>query len=262
MKLLNIGMTPVKCTQFHQLDEAYVGKYGIVGDRDFILLDANNVPISSSKHALFLPLHFSYDRVSKVLRLTFPDGRQLCEPCKFSDATYTLDFLGMRNIQVRKVLGKWNTFLSEFSGRKVTLVFGHAPGDGIDVLPITLLSTGSLSQLEERIGNTLDPRRFRTNLIIEHDTPHVEDSWEGKQLSVGDNVILKVRSSVPRCIVTQLDPSTGQNNLRVIPSLMTYREKVHLPDGLMPDYATPGFSSYAEVLSPGVIRKNDRVVVL
>lgn len=255
-------MTPVKCSRFHQIQEAFVGEYGIAGDRDFILLDADDVPISSSKHALFLPLYFRYDSINRILYLTFPNGRQISDVCKFSDTTITLDFLGMRNIQVKKVLGIWNTILSEYSGRKVTLVFGGMPGNGIDVLPITIMTTGSLSHLEKRMGRRVEASRFRTNLIINHETPHIEDTWEGKHLSIGSNVILKVRSSVPRCIVTQLDPVSGHNNLRVIPALMEYRDKVNLPDGLMEEYSTPGFSSYAEVIKTGIIKNNDEVVVL
>jgi hypothetical protein len=43
--------------------------------------------------------------------------------------------------------------------------------------------------------------------------------------------------------------------------LIKYREKVSLPDGLIPGYATPGFASYAEVIEPGAVACGDRVSI-
>jgi uncharacterized protein YcbX len=249
MRVVSIGMTPVKCTSFHQLQEALITPRGIRGDRAFILLDKDGLPVSSSKHATFLPLRMSFDPADDTMTALLPDGRQVHETLQFGELE-RLDYMGMREINVRPVLGGWNALFSQIGRRSVRLVQPETQGDGIDVKPITLVTTGSLRALEARLGAAIDLRRFRANLLIEADQPHVEDDWEGRDLQVG-GAILKVLGSVPRCIVTQFHPETGINDTRTVPALMRYRAKVGLPDGLMPGYRTPGFASYAEVVQPG-----------
>ncbi len=259
MKVKNIGMAHVKATRMLEVDRATVTARGIVGDRQFILLDESGSPLSPGDHRHYLPLRFDFDENLNVLVLSYPDGSRVEDDCLLGEETFGLDFLGMRNVAVRKVEGEWNNRLRGFSGKTVTMVKVVTGGDGIDVLPITLVTTGSLDDLSKRMGAVVDHRRFRANLVIEHEEPFAEDSWNGKTLQVG-SAVLRVRGAVPRCVVTQLDPDTGINNARTIPALMGFRPRVNLPDGLMPDYATPGFASYAEVRSAGEIAVGDPVI--
>jgi uncharacterized protein YcbX len=260
MRVASLGMTPVKCTGFHQLQEAYVARRGMRGDRAFILLDKDGLPVSSSKHAAFLLLRISFDQERGTMTALLPDGRQVSETLQFGEPE-PLDYMGMREIIVRPVLGGWSALFSKIGRRSVRLVRPEIEGDGIDVKPITLMTTGSLRALEARLGAAIDLRRFRANLVIEADQPHAEDGWEGRDLRVG-GVVLKVLGSVPRCIVTQFHPETGVNDTRTIPALMSYRAKVGLPDGLMPVYRTPGFASYAEVVQPGDVAVGDGVQLI
>lgn len=258
MKIRNIGMVHVKCTQFLDLSRARVEKYGLTGDREFILLDEGGAPMPSHLHGRFAPLQFTFDRASERLKLTFPDGRTVEGSGAMTGPLMDLDYMGMRQVDVRDVDGEWNALLTEFSGRRTRIVRSVEPGGGIDVLPLTLLTTGSLRVLEERLKAPVDHRRFRANLVIESDEPFVEDGWDGRLLRVG-SALLRVRSSVPRCVVTQCDPTSGANDLPVVPVLGKFRERVKLPDGLMPNYATPGFASYAQVVEQGEVHVGDPV---
>lgn len=258
MKVRNIGMTFVKCTRFLDIAAARVEKHGIVGDREFLLLDDKGAPIPPHRHGLFAPLKFSFDGENESLTLECPDGSIVEKSGAMTGPEIALDYMGMRMVKVRAVAGDWDSILSEFSGRKAQMVRSVGPGGGIDVQPITLVTTGSLSKLAEKLGEPVDHRRFRANLVIENPEPFVEDSWEGRYLRVG-SVLLRVRSSVPRCVVTQCDPESGKNNLAVVPILGKFRDRVKLPDGLMPTYATPGFASYAEVFERGALAVGDPV---
>lgn len=258
MFLKHIGMTYVKATRLLDLEQATLTNHGIAGDRAFILLDEKGKPLAPGHHRHFLPLRFDLDTGQSILKMIYPDGRVVEEACITSDEISELDYMGMRTVLVRRVLGDWNRRLQELSGKSVTLVRPVAPGGGIDVLPITLVTTASLRDLETRMGAEVDYRRFRANLIIECDEPYAEDGWNGRLLHVGA-AVLKVRGAVPRCVVTQLDPDSGANNARTVAVLQGFRDRVHLPDGLMPEYATPGFASYAEVALPGEIFAGDSV---
>lgn len=260
MLVKHIGMAHVKATKLLDLPRATITARGIAGDRDFILLNEKGEPLGPGQHRHFLPLRFEFDELGQRLRMTCPDGKVIEEECIAIDPPVALNYLGMRTILVRRLRGGWNRHLSNFTRQKVEIVRVAKSGDGVDVLPLTILTTGSLRDLGERIGSPVDYRRFRANLIIECDEPYAEDRWEGKTIRVG-SVLLKVRSSVPRCVVTQLDPATGQNNARTVAALVEYRNKVRLPDGLMPNYATPGFASYAEVGHPGDVYVGDPVTL-
>lgn len=258
MKIRNIGMTFVKCTRFLDVSAARLESHGLVGDREFLLLDENDAPMPSHHHGLFLPLTFSFDTSDESLILKYPDGRIAEGSGAMTGPDIAIDYMGMRTVNVRRVPGDWNRILSDFSGRSVQLVRSSHPGGGTDVQPITLVTSGSLQMLADRLGAPVDHRRFRPNLVIENPEPFAEDGWEGRHLRAG-SALLRVRSSVPRCVVTQYDPDSGKNDLAIVPTLGKFRDKVRLPDGLMPAYATPGFASYAEVIEPGGLAVGDPI---
>lgn len=253
-------MTYVKCTRMLDISTAQLASYGVVGDREFVLIGEKNEPLNPAQHGPFMSLRFEFSTSKNILTMHYPDGRSVAAPLQVSSQSETFDYIGMRDIRLRKVLGDWDRWLAEYSGQRVRLYRCADRGAGIDVLPITLVTTGSLRLLAEKLGSDVDHRRFRVNLVIENDEPHIEDSWEGAILSIGV-AKLRVRSSVPRCLITQMDPDTGRDDLRVVRALHRYRDKVRLPDGLMPKYATPGFASYADVVSPGQIAVGDCVTL-
>ncbi|MCZ4433036.1 MOSC domain-containing protein [Agrobacterium sp. SOY23] len=260
MIVKHIGMTHVKATRLLDLKRATITENGILGDRDFILLNEQGMPLGPGSHRHFLPLRFDCDERSRRLQLTYPDGRIVTGECASNEAPFPVNYMDMRGIQVTDIGDEWNRRLREFSGVNVRIVKVVRSGAGVDVLPMTILTTGSLADLSRRLGYQADHRRFRANLIVDCDEPYAEDSWCGTTMRVGSAVI-KCRSSVPRCVVTQLDPETGKNNARTVAALLEYRKKVHLPDGLMPSYANPGFASYAEVVEPGEVALGDRVTL-
>lgn len=261
MKIAHLGMTYAKCTRFQELRSVQLAEYGFVGDREFVLINERDELLAPAQHAPFLPLDVDYRAAEKRLILRYPDGREVSRLVELAKRPDNFDYLGMRDIALHKVLGDWDEELSAFSGINVRLYQCERQGAGIDVLPITLLTTGSLRLLAEKLGEDVDHRRFRANIVIENDEPHIEDSWEGRVLAIGA-ARLRVSSPVPRCLITQLDPATGEHNLRIVRALHGYREDVRLPNGLMPAYCTPGFASYAEVLLPGELAVGDDVRVI
>ena len=83
-------------------------------------------------------------------------------------------------------------------------------------------------------------------------------NWAEKNLAIG-SVVIRVRTGVPRCQVVGFNPKEGKRDQDIMKALVKYRAKVNLPDGLLPDYATPGFATYAEVIKEGIITIGDKV---
>lgn len=262
MKIDALGFTYVKCTAFRNVQRTTIGKFGIPNDRKFLLLNSQNKPVPAQDRGPLMRLAFDFEEDEKKLILRYPDGRVISEDLILADEVTEIDYLGLRSLQLREVLGSWALRLSEFAGERVTMHQCEKPGDGNAVFPISLVTTGALAELERRIGTPLDARRFRANLVIDNGSRgQEEDDWDGRLLRAG-TVTLKVRSSIPRCIVTHFNPDDGRNDADVLRVLHQYRSRVHLPDGLMPQFAAPGFASYAEVLEPGEMRVGDTAEVI
>ncbi len=258
MKVKQIGQVVVKATQVLNPETVNVDLDGIRNDRAFALVEADDCFVGSAQHSEFIPLKFSYDHIQNSFQLELPDGKRVDGPALESERRFTIDHFGLRNIEVAEVDGPWQEVLSDYAGRSIRLVKCLSQGRSIDVLPVTFLTTGSLRRLEREVGESIDPARFRAGFIVENEIEHEEDGWDGRTLRIG-SALFRVRTAVPRCQITGYNPTSGERDQEVIKGLIRYREKAHLPDGMMPGYATPGFATYAEVLEAGQVSVGDAV---
>jgi uncharacterized protein YcbX len=256
-----IGLVHVKATQFLSPATVAIDADGLRHDRAFALLEADDKFVPSDQHGLFFPLRFDYDAAADVLTLYHPDGRTLRASAAADGAVVRVDHFGLREIEAREVGGPWAAALTEHAGRPVRLVRCLSRGAAIDVFPVTFVTTGSLRRLAREVGAEVDPARFRAGLVLDNDVEHEEDGWDGRLLRVG-GAVLKARTAVPRCAIVGMNPRRGERDQDVMRSLIRYRPKTPLPDGLMPGYATPGFATYAEVVTPGLVRTGDTVELL
>lgn len=261
MKIAAIGRVYVKATRFLAADAVDVDLDGIRHDRAFGLVEADDRFVNSDQHRTFLPLSFDYDASAEQLTLTLPDGRTLRGPAVAGARRFGIDHHGLRTIEVGEVEGPWRDTLSAFAERPIGLVRCLTAGRAIDVFPVTLVATGSLARLAREVGAPVDAARFRAGFVIEHDGEHEEDGWEDRHLRIG-GALLRIRTGVPRCAITGFNPASGERDQDVMKSLIRYRDKVALPDGMLPGYATPGFATYAEVIEPGRVALGDAVELL
>ncbi|MGB1879283.1 MAG: MOSC domain-containing protein [Gammaproteobacteria bacterium] len=261
MQVTQLGRVFVKATRFLHPAEVAVDADGIRHDRSFGLVEADDRFVGSAQHSEFIPLTFELSDDASELQLTWPDGSSLSGPAAATGRAFEIDHHGLRGVSVREVAGPWQEALSAFAGRPLRLVRCLSAGGAIDVLPVTLTTTGSLRRLAGVVGAEVDAARFRAGIVLANDEAHAEDGWDGQQLRVGD-VLLRMRTAVPRCQITGFNPASGIADQAVMQALIKYREKVHLPDGMLPDYATPGFASYCEVIEPGLIKLGDSAELL
>ena len=114
-----------------------------------------------------------------------------------------------------------NEALSTFLGEPVQLVRmdddSHRPTDPnfgspsqvsfADGFPYLITTTGSLKALQETVGAPIPMDRFRPNIVIETETPWLEDDWTA--LDFGGQIFDLVKPCT-RCVVTTLDQETGE----------------------------------------------------
>lgn len=122
-----------------------------------------------------------------------------------------------------------------------------------DDAAVHVLTTASMRALARRLGSPADARRFRANLLVDLDDEPPgdaqgtwpEDGWVGRTLTVGE-VVLRLTGPMPRCVMVNAAQPGLAEDARVLRALAD--RSAHL--GLM-----------AEVVTPGVVRRGDRVVV-
>jgi uncharacterized protein len=94
-----------------------------------------------------------------------------------------------------------------------------------DTLPLSLISTRTISELGGVVGMPLDPLRFRPNLLVEaiDDTPFPEDAWVGCVLRIGE-LRMRVDKRDQRCIMVNVDPKTTNRNSAVLKAIGRERQ--------------------------------------
>ncbi len=89
-----------------------------------------------------------------------------------------------------------------------------------DGYPILLLGTASMDTLNEQCPEIIPANRFRANIFLNTDAPHIED--EKISFSLGQ-ARLKVIKPCARCTVITIDQSNGEKGKEPLKTLAKYR---------------------------------------
>lgn len=217
---------PVKSLVGEPLDHAAFDHRGILGDRLWSVRDEDGKLGSGKSTRRFrkmdglLDLVATYDGDVPVIE--FPDGRVLVGPG-----------------------GATDTALSDHVGRSVTLAQEEAVSH-FDEGPLHLVTTATVRALERRHGRPVDARRLRPNLVIEtSDEGFVEDAWIDRDVSIGQDVVLRITAPMPRCVMVDLA-----------------QRGVDAEDGLLRTATSANDAEVgvvADVLQPGEVNVGDEV---
>jgi uncharacterized protein YcbX len=173
---------PIKSLRGERLDEAEIRLDGVVGDRLVHVREASGRVVTARYRPRLLGLNGTLG----------PDGEPLIDGRPWGHPESLA--------AVRRA-----------SSRDVELVRFAPPdrGQRFDVLPLTVLTDGAA----EAAG--FDHRRFRANLFLHGAEGLTERDWVGKTLHVGD-VEIGVRKARSRCVMTTIDPDTGERDPEVL----------------------------------------------
>ncbi|MEV3905310.1 MOSC N-terminal beta barrel domain-containing protein [Mycobacterium sp. NPDC050551] len=150
---------------------------------------------------------------------------------------------------------------SVFTTRQVLTLarFSTPPGTFVDLSPVHLLSTNSLSALSAD-GTPYDVRRFRPNILVTvegADSDFPEAEWTGATLQVGSSA-LHVTIPTIRCAVPTR-PQPGVDTDRALGRRLSDRTNRFL--GVYVDVTTPGTVRIGDVVSvhrptpPGALQR-------
>lgn len=135
---------------------------------------------------------------------------------------------------------------------RVVAAPGHSFSD-VREKCLHIINLASVRALEQAMGRapsrdgsayrTIDPLRFRANVLVEGLEPWAELDLTGRELSLGEAQISVFKRTV-RCAATNVDPSTGARDADV-------------PDALWRTLGHRDFGVYAMVTRGGRVREGD-----
>ncbi|MEU5880153.1 MOSC N-terminal beta barrel domain-containing protein [Spirillospora sp. NPDC047279] len=264
---------PVKSMLGEEVTAADVSPRGIAGDRVRALVDRETGKIASAKNPRLWRalLTMSATLRNGTVQITLPDGTTVADEEAGTDEALSA-FLGRavtltgtppsaatldRSVP-EEVLAAGVT--AEVGAEEITIGLGAPPGGFVDFAPVHLIGTATLAAIGAASPHgVVEPARYRPNLIIETAGPaYGENGWKGRELAIGDEVVLRGLFPTPRCAVPTLehgDLPRDPDALRV-PARDNRMEPL---EGLGPSACA---GAYAEVVRPGRVRQGDTVSLL
>jgi uncharacterized protein YcbX len=126
----------------------------------------------------------------------------------------------------------------------------HAPGFSFSDVArkvVSIINLASVAALEDVVGAPIDPLRFRGNVYVTGWPAWHELDMVGQEIAIGSTARLKVVKRIVRCAATNVDPTTGIRDLAI-------------PDALRRAYGHADCGIYAEVVTPGEVVVEDRLL--
>jgi uncharacterized protein YcbX len=249
---------PVKSMQGEELNAAYVTPGGLLGDRQFAVVDPATGKVAGAKNPRKWP-GFFYFRAAYVappcegeqlpaVRVTLPDGTSATT----DDATLPKLLSAALGREVA-LSGFFPAASAEdfVVASEEVLTWELPSGTFFDAAPVHLVTTATLDKLRSLYpAGRFEPRRFRPNIIVA--TPagaegFVENSWVGREISIGTSVRLRVTMTTGRCVMTTLPQGDLPPDRGILKTAV--------------DYNDAAVGVYAEILSGGLVRRGDVVSV-
>lgn len=233
MHVSDINIFPVKSCKGFSVSSANLDEYGIAGDRRMMIVNPNGMALTQRDfHRMGFIEPFVTEknltlRAPKMEELSvsfsdFPD-RQIAvkvwdDPCVALDCGNTpAEWLGDYLQTTCRLVRTGHNFHRPID-RNYTLRNEHV--GFTDGFPLLMISEASLNDLNERLTESITMNRFRPNLTVAGCDAFAEDTW--KNIRIG-NLDFEVVKPCARCVVTTIDPMTGEHGTEPLKTLATYR---------------------------------------
>ncbi|KTC43066.1 MOSC domain-containing protein [Pseudomonas sp. L5B5] len=244
MRLSALYRYPLKSGKGETLQQISLDKLGLEGDRRWMLVDEASGRFLTQRAVGRMSQLSALWNAQGGLTLSAPGFLPLDVAVPDGEAALRGVTIWQDTLRVPDAGDEAAAWVSEFIGKPTRLVqvpperarttaAGYGKDDDqvafADGFPLLLIGQASLDDLAGRVGRPLEMLRFRPNLVVEGSEAFAEDSW--KRVRIGD-VEFRVVKSCARCILTTIDPRTGERSADREPlaTLQKYRTR---EDGAM-----------------------------
>jgi uncharacterized protein YcbX len=202
--VLELVRYPVKSMAGVATDSAFLGWHGLQGDRRFAFRRVNDNSGFPWLSASRLPELLLYRPIGLDETAEEPVPTHVRTPEGITVP------LGSAELQ--------NNVVEKFGSPVELMKLKHGIFDNASVSVINL---ATISAIGREVGQELDKRRFRANIVIATDStePFAEDSWIGGRLVFGSNeagAAINLTQRDLRCVMINLDPDTAEQDRRIM----------------------------------------------
>ena len=263
---------PVKSMLGEEVPASEVTSTGLARDRGLAVVSLRSGKVASAKYPRLWRdlLTLSAEVQADDVRITLPDGKTVCSRDAHVDEVLS-DVLdepvkltatpppgaSLDRAVPEAVLRSGIT--AEVDAQIIEMGAGSPPGTFVDFAPLHLLTTSTLARIAELSPyRRADVQRYRPNVVIRTSAEgFAENDWPGREVRIGDALVLRVIALTPRCAVPTLAHGKLPRSAEALRVLARHNRVVPM-DGMGPE---PCAGVYAQVLQPGRISVGDAVRV-
>jgi uncharacterized protein YcbX len=260
---------PVKSMMGEELNTAEITDRGLLGDRQFAVVDASTGKVAGAKNPRkwgnFFDFRAAYVEPPRsgsklpAVRLTLPDGtfvtseqprfgqilsRALGREVAFAEAQHDGESSGAQAEEY------WPD-MDGLDYRDTVTDFELPAGTFFDLAVIHLLTTETIDRLRALYPEgRFEVRRFRPNIVVSTGPDQqgfVENDWIGHTIRIGDEVRLRIAGPCPRCVMTTLPQGDLPKDAGILRTAAQHNR------------ANVGV--YADVIAGGAARRGDPVTL-
>jgi len=224
MRLSALYRYPLKSGKGESLQQITLDKLGLEGDRRWMLVDEASGRFLTQRAVSQMSQLSALWNAAGGLTLSALGHSSIDVPVPGPDAELRGVTIWRDTLRVPDAGDEAGAWVSDFIGKPTRLVqvpvelarttqAGYGKDDDkvgfADGFPLLLIGQASLEDLSSRVGRPLEMLRFRPNLVIEGSEAFAEDGW--KRVRIGE-VEFRVVKSCSRCILTTIDPRTGERS--------------------------------------------------
>jgi uncharacterized protein YcbX len=261
---------PVKSMMGEELNAAEVTDRGLVGDRQFAVVDASTGKVAGAKNPRkwgnFFDFRAAYVEPPQsglklpAVRLTLPDGTVVTS--EQTDLAEVLSTALGREVAFAEAQhdgessgAEAEEYWPDIEGleHRDTVTEWELPvGTFFDLAVVHVLTTATIERLRALYPEgRFEIRRFRPNIVVATGPGQqgfVENDWIGHTVAIGDEVRLRITGPCPRCVMTTLPQGDLPKDAGILRTAAQNNE------------ANVGV--YADVVKAGTVRRADDVTLV
>ncbi len=256
---------PVKSMAGEKLESTIVNKKGVLGDRSYALIDTTTNKIVSAKNPRKWTNIFKYhakyineptqNNITDV-EITFPNNSIVKSTQENINQVLSSAFNGklklISTVPAKVELEEYFADIEEVEQHDSVSDAHMAKGTFFDLGTIHLLTTSTIKKFEEIYSDgDFNINRFRPNIVVDLDSKEVgfvENKWVGKKISIGNEVILKIKEPCPRCVMTTLEQDNLPKDINILKAILKNNNG--------------NLGIYADVIQGGNIKNNDLIKII
>lgn len=235
MVVTELYIYPIKSLRGIKVPRAFAEEKGFKFDRRWMLVDEHNNFITQRKHPKMSLLQIKH--VGNAFIVSAPEMEEITISEVLEQGEEATVTIWDEKVEVLLADQTTNNWFSEALNMKCKMAYmpltSRRPIDTdfaskaeavsfADGYPYLIIGQSSLDDLNDRLEEKIYIERFRPNIVFSGASPFEEDNWD--KFKIGD-VCLYATKPCSRCVLTTVNPDTGEKDKEPLATLSKYRRK-------------------------------------